>query len=112
MRKNPVFDLLHRVPQRVHPDSRFQFLTTDDAARLAWLLVEKGLSGEIFNICASGTMSPREIAAKAGVELVLDKLPEGAQPRVVEVSNEKLARVTPIPATQPSIEGFLRQWRG
>jgi nucleoside-diphosphate-sugar epimerase len=111
MKKSPVFDLLQRQPQRVHPDSRFQYLSTDDAARLAWQLCQSGVRREIFNVCATGTMSPREISALAGVPLVLDQLPAGAQPRLVEVSNEKLARVAAVPQTRATIENFLKTWR-
>jgi nucleoside-diphosphate-sugar epimerase len=111
MKKSPVFDLLNRQPQRVHPDSRFQYLSTDDAARLAMQLVEAGAKNEIFNICASGTLSPREISAMADVPLMLDELPSDAKPRIVEVSNEKLARVAPVPVTRATMVSFLEQWR-
>src|SRR5262249_33797747 len=32
LRKNPVYDVVNHQPLRIHPDSRYQFLTTDDVA--------------------------------------------------------------------------------
>jgi nucleoside-diphosphate-sugar epimerase len=64
--KNPVYDVLNGCPLRIHPDSQYQFIHTDEVARLVWLLVEKGAAEDAFNICGQGLMSPREIAATAG----------------------------------------------
>jgi dTDP-4-dehydrorhamnose reductase len=36
LKKNSIFDLLHGRPLRVHPDSAYQYLNTDDVARIVW----------------------------------------------------------------------------
>src|SRR5262249_25120759 len=42
LRKNPVFDLSRGQPLRIHPDSQYQFMHTDDVAACIWTLVERG----------------------------------------------------------------------
>ena len=45
LRKNPVFDVLNNQPLRIHPDSQYQFATTDIVAERVWHLVEGGGAG-------------------------------------------------------------------
>jgi len=108
LRKNPVFDILNHQPLRIHPDSRYQYLLTDEVARIAWKLVERGAAGEIFNICGNGTITMREIASLAGRELDLSALPPDATPRIVEASNEKIRKLFPIPDTAAVLRDFVR----
>lgn len=110
LRKNPVFDILTGQPLRIHPDSRYQFLHTDDVARLVWNLVEHGVSHEVFNICGDGLITPREIAALAGRHLDLRLLPLDAKPRIVEASIEKIRRFAPIPQTRETVSTFVHHW--
>jgi nucleoside-diphosphate-sugar epimerase len=107
LKKNPVFDIVRDEPLRIHPDSRYQFLTTDDAAALSWMLVERGASNEIFNVCGDGLISPREIAALGGRGLNLTGLSSDLRPRIVDVSIDRLKRLAPVPSTRVAIERFL-----
>ncbi len=107
LRKNPVFDILHGLPLRIHPDSRFQYMHTDHVARIAWALVEQGISGEVFNVCGTGTVTMREIARLAGKEFNLSALPSGAAPRLVEANNEKLSLIQGLPRTFDTIAQFV-----
>ena len=91
LRKNPVFDVLHDRPLRIHPDSRYQYMLTDDAARISLRLVSDGVRREAINVCGSGVISPKQIADLAGRTMDLRELPSTAVPRVVEASVEKLA---------------------
>lgn len=108
LRKNPVFDILNSQPLRIHPDSRYQYMLTDEVARIVWKLIERGAVGEIFNICGNGTITMREIATLAGRKLNLSALPRDATPRIVEASNEKIRRLFPIPKTADVVWGFVR----
>ncbi|MDH7568502.1 MAG: NAD(P)-dependent oxidoreductase [Armatimonadota bacterium] len=110
LRKNPVYDILNGQPLRIHPESRYQFMHTDDVARLAWALVEEGITGEVYNICGDGLITPREIAALAGRELDLSLLPADAPPRVVHASNAKLRRLMEVPRTHDAVAAFVGAW--
>jgi nucleoside-diphosphate-sugar epimerase len=108
LRKNPVFDILNGRPLRVHPESRYQYMNTDDVARIAWSLAEKGIAGEIFNICGAGLISMREIAKVAGKEMELSQVPKDTAPRIVEADNTKLAKLFDVPKTVETLETFLK----
>ena len=107
LRKNPVFDILNGLPLRVHYDSRYQYMTTDSVARIAWGLIEKRVAGEIYNVCGDGTISMREIARLAGRELDFSGVPQNLTPRVVEADNEKIQKLFPIPKTADVIREFV-----
>jgi nucleoside-diphosphate-sugar epimerase len=110
LRKNPVFDILHDAPLRIHPDSAYQFLATDDAARLTWRLVEQGLTHDVYNVCGRGLISPRRIAELADRRLDLSALSSGSRPRIVNVSTARLERLADVPDTHETIERFLGRW--
>ncbi len=107
LRKNPVHDILHDQPLRIHPDSRYQFMSTDEVARIALDLIEQNVTGEVFNLCGSGLISPRRIAELAGKSLGLTALPENVEPRIVDINNEKIATRFPVPTTESSVTSFL-----
>jgi nucleoside-diphosphate-sugar epimerase len=108
LRKNPIHDIVHGEPLRIHPDSQYQFMATTDVARIVWALVESGISGEVFNICGQGLISPREVAALAGRPLDLSKVPPAAAPPVVHINTEKISRRTPMPCTRRSVALHLQ----
>jgi nucleoside-diphosphate-sugar epimerase len=107
LRKNPVYDVLHGEPLRIHPDSRYQFMHTDDAARIAWDLVRAGIANDVFNVCGEGLISPREISQFAKRPLDLSRLDAGAQPRIMDVNIEKIKSRATLPATRRTIEDYL-----
>jgi len=110
LRKNPVYDILHGQPLRIHPDSQYQFMSTDDVACIVWTLVERGIAEEIFNVCGDGLISPREIARLAGRRMDPSMLEPGVEPRIVNVSIEKIRQVIPVPHTHDTITQFIGSW--
>jgi nucleoside-diphosphate-sugar epimerase len=109
LRKNPVYDILQGEPLRIHPESQYQFLHTDDAARMAWDLAQSGAAFEAFNLCGEGLISPREISLLAGCPLNLKLLAADLQPRIVDVSVAKIKGFARLPATRQTIEAFVSQ---
>lgn len=85
LRKNPVFDIVNGRPLRIHPDSRYQFMATDEAAAVSLSLLQAGERSRAFNVCGDGLISPREIAELAGRAMNLQELPFDATPRIVDV---------------------------
>ena len=110
LKKNPVFDILHDQPLRVHQESRYQYLDTDTAAAAVFELHSRGIEGEIFNLCGKGTVSLREISSW------LEKSPrylDSDPPReVYEVNNEKISRFYPIPESRITAQEFVRSAEG
>lgn len=111
LRKNPVYDVLHGQALRIHPDSQYQFMDTRDLARIAWGLVDRGASGEVFNLCGEGLISPREVARLAGRDIDLTLLPAGSSARIVNVNIDKIKSVVTVPSTPDAVLRFVRDWR-
>jgi nucleoside-diphosphate-sugar epimerase len=107
LRKNPVFDIANGLPLRIHPDSAYQFMSTDDAARITWWLVKRDITNDVYNVCGRGLISPRRIAELADRPIDLSLLPPEATPRVVHVSHARLESLIDVPSTESAVRGFL-----
>lgn len=107
LRKNPVYDVLHDQPLRIHPDSQYQFAATDLIAERVWRLVESGEVNQVFNLCGRGLISPRQIADLAGRKLDLSLLGADAQPRIVDVNIHKVSRRFDMPPTLDTVWAFV-----
>lgn len=104
MKKNAVFDVLHGEKLWVHPDSRFQFINTDDSARLVMDLIDGGVSNQILNLTAKGIISVREIMHLAGRSIPHDL---NAKPLRYEISTEKVSQYISVPSTYEVVERFI-----
>lgn len=105
LKKNPVFDLIHDRPLRVHEDSRYQYLPVDFAAAAALDLAGQGLGGEVVNLCGTGTVSIREVR-----ELLKKPLRYAAAsvPReTYEISNAKLQTHGAVPRSIDTVKKFV-----
>lgn len=111
LRKNPVFDILNNKPLFIHPDSQYQFMSTDAVAKIAMELFEKNIDGEIFNLCGAGLISPRGIAEIAGREITLSEESKQSNPRIVDVNIEKIKNFTSPPQTRQSVIDFIKEWQ-
>lgn len=110
LKKNPIFDILNQQPIFIHPDSQYQFMPTDEVARVVWDLFEQGISGEIFNLCGEGLISPREVAAIAKRELIQSDESRNSEPRVVNINVEKIKSFIELPKTHDSVSRFIKDW--
>lgn len=110
LKKNPVYDIVHGKPLRIHPDSRYQFLHTDEVARLSCQLIEAGRAQEAFNVCGEGLISPREIATMAGHDMDLSQLDASTQPRIVHATVGRIQSVAIVPSTAATVANFVEYW--
>lgn len=104
MKKNAVFDVLNGDKLWVHPDSRFQFINTDDSARLVMNLIKLNISNQVFNLTATGTISVKEIMQLEGRSVPSDS---SAKPVCYEISTDKVARHVTLPTTYETVQKFL-----
>lgn len=105
VKKGPVFDILNELPLRIHPNSQYQYLSTDAMAAIAWKLFCKGYKQEVFNVCGTGTVTMHEVAALAGKTFSDEHPPLST--RIVNVNNDKLRSVMPVPETRETITRFI-----
>lgn len=108
LRKNPVYDILHGQPIRIHPESLYQFMHTDTVARLAWQLVEAKASRLVINLAGKGLVSPRDIAKLAGKELDLSMVPPNAEPRIVDVNTDNIELLSALPSSREAVGQFIQ----
>jgi nucleoside-diphosphate-sugar epimerase len=107
LKKNPVYDLFHGQPLRVHPDSKYQYLNTQDVANLVYRLVSDGHRNEIFNLCGDGVISLKEIQEMLGKPYEDNHL----RHEHYEVNIGKVKALYPVPSTASTIRTFLSNYQ-
>jgi nucleoside-diphosphate-sugar epimerase len=107
LRKNAVFDVLRGGPVWIHPDSRLQYMHTDDVARCTFELLGRGSRQTVFNLCGTGTVSIRQcIESSARTVTFADRA--SALPRVVyDVNTERVRRICTIPHSREVVRQFI-----
>jgi nucleoside-diphosphate-sugar epimerase len=104
MKKNTVYDVLYGEKLWVHPDSRFQFINTDDSARLVMELIDRNISNQVLNLTATGTISVKEIMHLADRTVPHDP---SAKSVCYEISTEKVSQYLSLPNTFDSVQSFF-----
>lgn len=104
LKKNAIYDVLFGQKLWVHPESRFQFINTDTSARLVSDLIAKGLSNEILNLTALGTISVNEILNLIDRKVAYDG---NELPKHYEISTEKASKILELPETRQTILDFI-----
>jgi len=102
MTKGPVYDIMNDVDLFVNPDSRYQFINTDQVADI--VLNTKG-KNEIFNVCATSNMPLRRIFYMLGKEPKLNKKPL----HKYNVDNWKISEQFRIETTGQILEKFFKE---
>ena len=97
LRKNPVYDILNGGPLWISPDSRLQYMHTDEVARIAM-----GLDGGTYNLCGAGTVRIGDLPGAEKVEVA-----EGA-PRVdYDVNVQKVSARARLPGSEATLAEFM-----
>jgi nucleoside-diphosphate-sugar epimerase len=109
LRKNPLYDLLAGQPLRVHPDSQFGYIHTEEVARIAAGLLTGGRAPPVINVCGEGLVAVRDLAAWAGVP------PPAADPAITPqryaINNRRLSSLRPVPDSARTAQDFIRWWK-
>lgn len=107
LKKNAIFDMLNNEKVWLDRDSELQFISTDNAARLMWSLVEKDVCGEIVNLGTKGVASIGSLYERIGSKS--EFVPHAKKVRF-EINTEKLERLLgcPLPSTEDEIDAFLK----
>jgi nucleoside-diphosphate-sugar epimerase len=104
LKKNALFDIVQGGPLWLDPESRLQFLATDDAARLVLALLHAGIRQEIYNVCGEGTIALSEAIERRGKPVHVTP----GSPRVhMEINIQKLLRFGQVPKTRETVLEFL-----
>ena len=101
LKKNPIYDIQRGGPLWVSPESRMQYMHTDDVAIAATELARRG-SGT-YNLCGRGTV---RIGDLFGADAI--PISDGAPVVVHDASIEKAAAQVNLPESKDTAERFLR----
>ncbi len=106
LRKNPIHDLLAGEPLWVSADSEFQYMHTQDLARIVFeLALDRGARREVINVGGEGVISVEQAARMAGKQLTA----RPGSPRVrCELSLWRLAGYCTVPGTSDTVRDFVR----
>jgi nucleoside-diphosphate-sugar epimerase len=105
LRKNAVFDILRGGPLYLDPDSALQYLNVDWAAATTLDLIDRGVRGEIFNLCGRGVVGLREIVEWTGRSPAVTP----GSPRVrYEIDIRKIAAIVDVPESRTAVRAFVR----
>lgn len=108
LKKNPVYDILHGGPLWLDPESRLEYLHTDENARIVFELIDCGLEEEVVNVCGKGLVSLTEVMEAAGTTVEV----KPGSPRITyDVSIEKLERILPVPESRKTVLDFVKEQR-
>lgn len=99
LKKNPVYDILRGGPLWISPDSRLQYMHTDDVARIAM-----GLEGGTYNLCGSGTVRVGDLPGAEGVEVA-----DGAPRVTYDVDVSKISAEARLPRSERAVREFMRE---
>jgi nucleoside-diphosphate-sugar epimerase len=108
LKKNAIFDLLKGKKLFVHPDSEFQYMDTRELAKALFSLAETENKGEtLLNLSADGTISVRQAAKLAGVELSGSSF---QLPLVrAELNLSRAASFMDLPSTEKTVSKFIEE---
>jgi nucleoside-diphosphate-sugar epimerase len=105
LKKNPVYDLLHGISLRVHPDSAYQFMNTEDIARIVWELASGRHRREVFNVCGEGVIALHEVQEMLG----LPYSDNGLKKERYEINIEKAKKLFSMPRTVDTVREFVNK---
>jgi len=109
LKKNAIFDILRGGPLYLDPASELQFLHTDNAAKIAFQLLDRGAAREVFNLCGSGVIQLSEAAELTGKPVPV----QPGSPKVrYEISLEKIGSLVSVPDTRAAVLAFVREQIG
>lgn len=100
LKKNPIHDVLHGGPLWVSPDSRMQYMHTDDVASLADKLA--GRHSGIYNLCGRGTVRIGDLPGAGQVPVS-----DGAPTIIHDASVEKASALVDLPESRNAAERFV-----
>ncbi|MBT5399602.1 NAD(P)-dependent oxidoreductase [bacterium] len=104
LKKNAIFDIIEGHGIWVNPESEFQFLHTDDAAKIVFNIVNKGIYNEIFNLAGNGTIKIKDVI-KISQRKALSF--NSAIKVAYNVPTDKIKKHADIPCTLTTIENFM-----
>ena len=107
LKKNPIFDIINGGPLWLDPKSQLQYMGTDDVAKITFMLIQKDLKQEIFNLCGRGLVKLEDIIKNHKVNVS----PNSPQVKY-DINIDKISKITEIPDSVSTVMNFIQEKRG
>ena len=108
LKKNPVYDISNGNPIYIHPNSMYQYCSTDYVARVIWSIYKNGKFNQVYNIAGNGGVSPRMISKIMEKNLLISDDLKVNVPRIVNVNNYKLSQLFHLQDSIQVIKEYLK----
>jgi len=105
LKKNPIFDILNGGPLFVDPNSKFQFILTDDVAKIIFQVIKKDIRNELYNLCGDGGITLSDIIKNTDEIIVKPNSPL----LHYNVNIEKIKKISNILSSKSTIQNFIHQ---
>ncbi len=105
LRKGPIYDIMSDAPLWLDLDSELQFMHTDDLASIALTLVNRGLWGQLFNVCGQGTVRLRTVVEFIGRAVAVN--PDSPRVRYDVNINKLSGVISEVPGSEQAVLAFV-----
>lgn len=109
LKKNMIFDILNRGQTFVSPKSTYQYIYTEDVAKVIYQLIKWEAQGS-FTLCGDGVISGEEAAKMAKVELPKECWDQEVQSYNVNISKIKDLGIK-VPSTREAVRRYIQENR-
>ena len=111
LRKGPIFDLLHHKPLWIDDESCLHFMHTQHVAETIFDLIQRGNSGDTYNVCGVGCVPFRQ---------VVDLIPRDQRPtersdrerQMYHINTDKTNRTSSLPESCYEVRQFIAEHFG
>jgi nucleoside-diphosphate-sugar epimerase len=104
IKKNAIFDILYGDKIWLNPESKLQFINTDDVAQITIDLLEKKINNETYNLCGDGLVKLQDVINRVGkhIQIVANS------PNVVyNVNVSKIKKIISLPKSIETVNKFV-----
>ena len=105
--KNPIFDIIHDAPLRVHPQSEYQYMNTDDLGPAMTALIEANRLNETFNLIGTDVVKIEDVITWACKEQPTADVIQKLRVERYEISSAKVNGVIAIPSSAEVVKQFV-----
>jgi len=104
LKKNPIFDILNGGPLWLDPQSQLQYMKTDDVAKITFMLMQKNLKQEIFNVCGKGLVQLDDILKNFAI-----KVNPGSPLVKYDINIDKISKIADVPNSMDAVMSFIQE---
>ena len=107
LKKGPIYDILNSSRLFISKESSFQMITTEQLAQIIYSLLEKNITGEVFNVGGKGTVMLSEVIKDAKRDITS---PKDGKIQTYEIDVSKLNKIYALKTSDTYLKDFLKNY--